>query len=169
MFSATEAPTTGTTTAQATVVDSQGNVYVVGNATGNFGSQLNQGSQDVYLSKYDSAGNLQWSKLLGSAGTASAYSLALNPSTGGVVVSGSTTRRSDATAVTDGNTDSFVASYDTNGNQLWEQQIPTLTNNQANAVTVDSQGNVYIGGSVNGRDRRGPDELGRHQRLSRAS
>ena len=150
LFSATEAPTTGTTTATQTVVDSQGNIYEIGNATGNMGNQLNQGSQDVYLTKYDSAGNLQWSELLGSAGSADAYSLALNPSTGGVVVSGSTTADLTSTAVTNGNTDSFVASYDTNGNQLWQQQIPTLSDNQANAVTVDAQGNVYIGGSVNG-------------------
>ncbi|HTW34265.1 MAG TPA: hypothetical protein VMD53_06585 [Rhizomicrobium sp.] len=148
LFNATEAPTTGTTTAVQTVVDSQGNVYEVGNATGNMGNQLNQGSQDVYLTKYDSAGNLQWSELLGSAGSASAFSLALNPSTGGVVVSGSTTADLTSTAVTNGNTDSFVASYDQNGNQLWTQQIPTLSANQANAVTVDSSGNVYIGGSV---------------------
>lgn len=145
----TEAPSSGTTTVQSTVVDSQGNVYVVGNATGNIGSQLNQGTQDVYLSKYDSAGNLQWSKLLGSSGSASAYSLALNPQ-GGVVVAGSGTSALTTTSVDDGNTDSFVASYDTNGNQNWVQQIPTLNNNQANAVTVDSQGNVYIGGSVTG-------------------
>ncbi|MBU6298872.1 MAG: hypothetical protein KJS68_11560, partial [Alphaproteobacteria bacterium] len=59
-FSATVSPSTGTTTAQSTVVDANGNVYMVGNATGNFGNQLNQGSQDVYLTKYDSAGNLQW-------------------------------------------------------------------------------------------------------------
>jgi hypothetical protein len=100
LFNATEAPTTGTTTATQTVVDSQGNVYEIGNATGNMGSQLNQGSQDVYLTKYDSAGNLQWSELLGSAGSASGYSLALNPSTGGVVVSGSTTADLSPTAVT---------------------------------------------------------------------
>lgn len=150
LFNATEAPSTGTTTAQQTVVDSQGNVYVVGDATGNMGSQLNQGSQDVYLSKYDSDGTLEWSQLLGSAGTANAYSLALNPSTGGVVVAGSTTAALSTTAVSNGNSDSFVASYDQNGNQLWETQIPTLNNNQANAVTVDSQGNVYIGGSVSG-------------------
>jgi hypothetical protein len=150
LFNETEAPTTGTTTAAQTVVDAQGNVYEVGNATGNMGNQLNQGSQDVYLTKYDSAGNLQWSELLGSAGTASGFSLALNPSTGGVVVSGATTGDLSPTAVTNGNNDSFVASYDNNGNQLWEQQIPTLSTNQANAVTVDAQGNVYVGGSVNG-------------------
>ena len=160
LFNETEAPTTGTTTATQTVVDAQGNVYEIGNATGNMGNQLNQGSQDVYLTKYDSAGNLQWSELLGSAGTASGYSLALNPSTGGVVVSGATTADLSPTAITNGNNDSFVASYDTNGNQLWEQQIPTLSTNQANAVTVDAQGNVYIGGSVNGSIGTGQTDAG---------
>ena len=44
IFSVNQEATTGTTTAQATVVDSSGNVYVIGNATGNFGNQLNQGT-----------------------------------------------------------------------------------------------------------------------------
>ncbi len=161
LFNETEAPTTGTTQAVQSVVDSQGNVYEVGDATGNMGNQLNQGTQDVYLTKYDSAGNLQWSELLGSAGSASAYSLALNPSTGGVVVSGSTTASLTPTAVTNGSNDSFVASYDDNGNQLWTQQIPTLSANQANAVTVDGQGNVYIGGSVTGSIGTGQTNAGK--------
>ncbi|HEV7960398.1 MAG TPA: hypothetical protein VGP01_05165, partial [Rhizomicrobium sp.] len=65
VVSSEQQASTGVTTAQATVVDSSGNVYVLGNATGNFGNQLNQGSQDVYLTKYDSAGNAVWSKLVG--------------------------------------------------------------------------------------------------------
>ncbi len=148
-FSTTVSPTTGTTTAQSTVVDANGNVYMVGNATGSFANQLNQGSQDVYLTKYDSAGNLQWTKLLGSAGSASATSLALNPN-GGVVVAGSTTADLGTTAVANGNTDSFVAKYDANGNQTWTTQIQTLNNNQAAAVSVDASGNVYVGGQVTG-------------------
>ncbi|HEX4370438.1 MAG TPA: hypothetical protein VH019_03745 [Rhizomicrobium sp.] len=140
---------TGTTTAQATVVDSSGNVYVLGNATGNFGNQLNQGTQDTYLTKYDSAGNVTWSKLVGSAGSASGYGIALDPA-GGVVITGSTTAAVTTTSITNGNTDSFVASYDANGNQNWIQQIQTLATNQANAVSVDASGNVYIGGSVSG-------------------
>jgi hypothetical protein len=148
-FSATSTPTTGLTTAQSTVVDSSGNVYVVGNATGNFGNQINQGTQDTYLTKYDSAGNVQWTRMLGSAGTASAYSLALNPK-GGVVVAGSTTGTVMTTSVADGNTDSFVAQYDSSGNQTWTKQIQTLANNQAASVSVDSSGNIYIGGQVSG-------------------
>src|SRR5262249_16935884 len=75
-FVAETSPSSGATTAQATAVDANGDVYVVGNATGDFTNQINQGSQDVYLSKYDSTGQLQWSKLLGSAGTASGYAIA---------------------------------------------------------------------------------------------
>ncbi|HEY4113521.1 MAG TPA: hypothetical protein VGM17_05610 [Rhizomicrobium sp.] len=160
VFNATAAPETGTTTAQSTVVDAQGNVYVVGNATGNFGNQLNQGTQDVYLSKYDSAGNLQWTSLLGSNGMASGLSLALNPN-GGVVVAGSTTADLVQSAVADGNNDSFVASYDSNGNQNWVSQIPTLNNNQAAAVSVDSSGNVYIGGQVTGVVGKGQTSSGK--------
>jgi hypothetical protein len=145
----TVAPTSGNTTVQSSVTDADGNVYIVGNATGNFGSELNQASQDVYLSKYNSVGQVVWSQLLGSTGTSAAYSLALNPK-GGVVLAGSSSAPLTTSSIDDGNTDSFVASYDANGNQNWVQQIPTLTNNQAAAVTVDTQGNVYIGGSVTG-------------------
>jgi hypothetical protein len=148
-FSTSASPTTGLTTAQSTVVDSSGNVYVVGNATGDYGNQINQGTQDTYLTKYDSAGQVVWTEMLGSAGTASAYSLALNPK-GGVVVAGSTTGQVMQTAVSDGNNDSFVAEYDSSGNQTWVKQIQTLNNNQAAAVSVDASGNVYIGGQVTG-------------------
>src|SRR6201996_3898267 len=149
VLTSNQSATTGTTTATNTVVDSSGNVYVIGNATGDFGSQLNQGTQDAYLTKYDSAGNVQWTQMLGSAGSANGYGLALDPS-GGVVVTGSTTADLTDTSVADGNNDSFVARYDSSGNQTWIQQVQTLATNQANAVSVDASGNVYIGGSVSG-------------------
>ena len=149
-FSVNQANTGGITAAQATAVDSSGNVYVVGNSTGNFGTgQINQASQDVYLTKYDSAGNVVWSNLLGSGGTANGYGLALDPS-GGVVVTGATTGQVMTTAISNGNNDSFVARYDANGEQTWVKQIQTLATNQSNSVSVDASGNIYIGGSVAG-------------------
>ena len=148
-FSVTASPTTGNTTASDMVTDSSGNVYVVGSATGNIGQQINQGTQDVYLTKYDSAGNVLWSNLVGSAGSATGYSVALNPK-GGVVVAGSTTADLTTTAIADGNTDTFVASYDSSGDQNWVKQIQTLAQNQPASVSVDSNGNVYVGGSVGG-------------------
>ncbi|HEY0107672.1 MAG TPA: hypothetical protein VGB91_16445 [Rhizomicrobium sp.] len=147
--SVTAAPSSGTTTANATAVDASGNVYVLGNATGSFGNQVNQGSQDAYLTKYDSAGNVLWTRLLGSTGTASGTSLALDP-TGGVVIAGATNADLLPTSVADGNTDTYVARYDANGNQTWVKQLQTLSQNQAASVSVDASGNVFIGGQVSG-------------------
>jgi hypothetical protein len=148
-FSVNQQASTGTTTAAGSVVDASGNIYVIGNATGDFGNQINQGTQDSYLTKYDSAGHVLWQKLLGSGGTANAYGLALDPS-GGVVVTGATTSQVMTTAISNGNNDSFVARYDAQGEQSWIKQIQTLATNQSNAVSVDASGNIYIGGSVSG-------------------
>ena len=148
-FSTNIAPDSGTASAKATAVDANGNVYVVGNATGSFGSEVNQGAQDVYLTKYDSAGNVQWTKLLGSAGTADAYGLAIDPDSGGVVIAGSVTGDLKPAAI-GGGTDSFVAKYDSAGNQTWLRQVAPAMNDQANTVSVDQAGNIYVGGEVNG-------------------
>jgi hypothetical protein len=158
-FSRTMAPSSGTSTASATVVDASGNVYMLGNATGDFGSQLNQGTQDVYLTKYDSTGTQLWTKLLGSAGTADGAAMALNPG-GGVTVVGSTTAKLVTTAVADGNLDSFATRFDAEGNQVWTTQIPTLNKNQATAVSVDASGSVYIGGQTTGVIGSGQTKIG---------
>ena len=71
-FSKSIAPANGTATAKSTVVDSNGNVYVLGTTTGNFGGLLDKGEQDAYLTKYDSAGNVLWQRMLGAQGSADA-------------------------------------------------------------------------------------------------
>ena len=148
-FAANIAPDTGTASAKNTVVDANGNVYVIGDATGSFGSEVNQAAQDVFLTKYDSAGNVQWTKLLGSAATASGFGLAVDPKSGGVVVAGSVTGDLTPTAIGSG-TDSFVAKYDSSGNQAWLRQVAPAMNDSASDVSVDEAGNIYVGGQVNG-------------------
>ena len=150
-FSVNTKPTTSgsTSTASSTVVDAQGNVYTLGSTNGSFGSQINQGAQDAVLTKYDSAGNVLWTRMLGATGTASGSTLALDP-TGGVVIAGSDNAPLTATSVNNGNVDTFVSKYDANGNQTWVKQIQTLAQNQAASVSVDSSGNVFIGGQVSG-------------------
>jgi len=157
-FNTTTTPDSGVSTAQATVVDANGNVYVVGNTTGSFGGQIEKGDQDVYLTKYDSAGNVQWTRLLGSQSSASGYSLALDP-TGGVVVAGSTTGPLSQNAI-GGGTDSFVAKYSGDGTQKWLHQLDPVSNDTAFAVTVDTTGNVYYGGQVNGPIASGQTRVG---------
>jgi hypothetical protein len=67
-----------------------------------------------------------------------------------VVVTGASTADLTTTSVADGNNDSFVARYNVSGEQTWIRQIQTLATNQANSVSVDASGNIYIGGSVSG-------------------
>ena len=159
-FSVSANPTSGTTTAQASAVDANGNIYVLGNATGDFGSQLNQGTQDVYLTKYDSAGNVQWTQMVGAASSASGYALTLDQN-GNAYVAGSTTSALTTTALDGGKDDSFVAKYDQNGTPVWTQQIKTLNANQANAISVDASGNVFIGGQVTGVIGQGQTNAGK--------
>jgi hypothetical protein len=158
-FSTNIAPDSGTASAKNTVVDGNGNVYVIGDATGSFGDEVNQGAQDVYLTKYDSAGNVQWTKLLGSADSASGFGLAVDPKSGGVVIAGAVTGDLTPTSIGSG-TDSFVAKYDSSGNQTWLRQVAPVNNDQANSVSVDSSGNIYVGGQVNGAIASGSTSAG---------
>jgi hypothetical protein len=141
-------PDGGTATAQSTVVDAQGNAYVLGTTTGDMGGQLEKGSSDVYLTKFDSAGNKLWTRLVGAEASANGYSLALDP-TGGVVIAGSTTGTLSQSAI-GGGTDAFVAKYSSDGTQKWLHQVSPLSNDSAFAVSVDASGNVYVGGQVSG-------------------
>ena len=158
-FTANIKPDAGTAAAKAIATDDDGNVYVVGNSTGSFGSAINQASEDVFLTKYDSAGNVQWTRLLGSAGSAGAYSLAVDPIGGGVVVAGSVTGNLTPTSI-GGGTDSFVAKYDADGKQTWLRQIAPASNDRANAVSIDASGNIYVGGQVNGVIASGQTSVG---------
>ena len=137
-----------TATAKSAAIDSEGNVYVVGDTTGDFGSQLNQATSDVYLTKYDSAGKVLWTRLLGSAGSASGFSVAAAPG-GGVIVAGSVTGDLSAASI-GGGADSFAAKYDSEGNQSWLHQAAPLSNDSALGVAVDASGNVYLAGKVSG-------------------
>ena len=48
-------------------VDSSGNIYVTGRTGGALDSIANSGSSDIFLVKYDSTGEKQWTKLLGTS------------------------------------------------------------------------------------------------------
>lgn len=138
------------TKATATAVDSQGNVFVVGNSKGDFGSQINGASvQDVFLSKYDAAGNLLFSRLLGASGTAKAFDIAID-SSDNVFIAGQVNNELTATGTFSG-FDSFVTKYDKTGLELWTHQQDTIASDQANSLAIDAAGDVYVTGSISGR------------------
>lgn len=113
---------------EGVAVDGLGNAFV----THNLGDIPAPG-----VKKFDSLGNLLWARQLPiprSAANAIAVDDLGNPYiTGGA------------------NADAFVTKYDSEGDLLWTGQfVPTETQDVGRDISVDSQGNAYITGVING-------------------
>lgn len=150
---------------QATATGSDGSVYMLANINGTTGGQAIQGTQDVALIRYDSAGNVVYTRTLGAANSASGLSLALSPDGTQIAIAGtvtgalnpSTTTGASTSATSAANTvpQGFVTVFDSEGNEQWTQQIAatggTGTGVQANAVAFGSGGMVYVAGQTDGK------------------
>ena len=131
---------------QAVTTDSIGNVYISGGTNGSLGGG-NAGQNDAWVAKYDSQGNLLWTRQLGTAGNDSSDAIATD-SEGNVYLSGFTNGTlGEANA---GGGDAWVAKYDTQGNLLWIEQLGSPQRDDSQGVGVDSNGNLYLSGSTEG-------------------
>lgn len=138
------------TSATATAVDSQGNVYVVGTTQGDFGNQINAAeSQDVYLSKFDATGNLLFTRLLGASDSAEAFDLVID-SNDNVYIAGQVNNEL-VTSDTLSGFDSFVTKFDSSGFELFTYQQDTTATDQANSLAIDANGDVIVVGSISGQ------------------
>ncbi|THD65212.1 hypothetical protein [Phenylobacterium sp.] len=145
---------------QAEQVGPDGSVYMLANVTGTVEGQSIQGTQDVALMKYDSAGHLVYTRTLGAASTATGLGLAVS-STGQVAVVGSVTGglsgavngalNSGATGANASNSDSFTTLYDSSGNELWTERRGSTGNDSASQVSFSADGStVYVAGQAQG-------------------
>jgi hypothetical protein len=133
-----------------TVRDNDGNVFVLGTTTGNVGGQVNQSaSGDVMLHKYDSAGNLLWSKLMGATDKADGLALAVD-SKGAAVIAGQLTGKI-GTAPAAGGLDSFVMKVGANGEEAFVRQVGSALDDGATALTIGPDDAIYVGGYAKGR------------------
>ena len=145
------------TSVQATATGPDGSVYMLANIDSKTadGQPIN-GTSDVALMKYDSAGNLQYTRTLGAANAASGYAIAVSADGSQVAITGTTTGQLDATdpsqaaAATTG----FVSVYSTDtGDEQWTQtqSQPEGTTQTPTAVTFGANGQVIVAGTATGQ------------------
>ncbi|AVV49224.1 SBBP repeat-containing protein [Leptospira santarosai] len=136
--------------------DSSNNVYVTGQASGNFDGQSLTGVYDLFVTKFNSSGSKQWTRLMGVAGDeTTAYAIS-SDAFENVYSVGSTNGSLDGQTFIGSapdyiDTDLFIVKYDSNGNKQWTRLLGIAANSNtvAKAVTTDSSGNIFIAGSSN--------------------
>jgi len=146
-------------------VDSAGNTYTTGSfqdtvdfdpESGTANLTSNSGSNDVFVTKISSSGNLVWAKAIGGAGNDVGHALTVD-SSGNVFVVGRFERTVDfdpgANTVNVSSTgfdDGFIVKLDPNGSYEWARAIGGTSADYAQGVAVDSVGNAYTTGYFQG-------------------
>ncbi|MEK7750791.1 MAG: SBBP repeat-containing protein, partial [Acidobacteriota bacterium] len=132
----------------ASAAGADGNYYVAGYTRGALPGQTSQGLDDAFVRKYDSSGNIAWTRQFGSTSSDRAQGVAVD-SAGNVFVAGAAQGPLPG-QVSLGSSDGFVRKYDSNGNELWTRQFGSSTVDDASAVAVDPSGGVTVVGRTYG-------------------
>jgi hypothetical protein len=125
-------------------VDSVGSIYVVGSTFGALAGQPSAGDFDAFVRKYDSSGNVVWSRQFGSSSLDEGRGVAVDRA-GSLYVVGFTNGVLPGQAPA-GSTDGFVRKYDLNGVEVWTRQFGAATSDEATSVAVGGTGSVYVAG-----------------------
>jgi hypothetical protein len=135
--------TTSSERAHAVATDSANNIYVVGGTYGGLDDEVNSGNSDAFLTKFDSSGTRQWTRLLGTTGSDTAYGVAVDAA-GNAYVTGGIESLEGGTA----NSDVFVAKYAPDGTRTWVRQFGTFCSEWANSIALGTGGSLYVVGEI---------------------
>lgn len=122
-------------------LDNSNNVYV----TGGTSSDGTTDGTDLQIAKYDTNGNLQWQKTLGSVGLYQAgLSVVVEQSTGDFYVGGFSLPNGGFPQ----NNAMLLVKYDSSGVLQWQKSL-TYAGSQADCsdIALDSSGNIYLAGT----------------------
>lgn len=133
-------------TARSVASAGDGSVYVLADLTDGSATSDIKGARDVALLKYDSAGKLVFSEILGASQSASGYALAVS-SDGKVAVAGSLEGNLSGTTAK-GGADSFVTVFDSSGKELWTARRGASANDEALAIAFAPNGSVIVSGKT---------------------
>lgn len=134
-------------TGQSVSADSLGNVFVTGSTLGNLGGP-NAGDEDVFVSKFNAAGVVQWTRLWGTPGEDSGRAVSAD-GLGNVYVTGHTDGvLLDPNVGGPGN--AHLSRYTAEGIREWTVFLGTDEAEAGNGVAADRLGNIYVTGLTGG-------------------
>ncbi len=142
--------------------DVDGNVFVTGYTSslnfpiqnsGTFFQGTLEGNTDAFVLKFSNSGNLIWATYYGAIGTDKGFSITCDLN-GNVFLTGATTSanfpvQNSGTffqGTIGGDTDVFILKFDNSGNRLWATYYGGSDSEEANSITCDPDGNVFITG-----------------------
>jgi len=147
--------------ANGVATDSSGNVYVTGTTYWELDGNTSAGKADLFVVKYNSSGTWQWTKQNGTDRYDEARGVATD-SSGNVYVVGGTKGNLNGIS-NSGRTDAFVIKFHSSGTRQWTKKLGTWQTDFANAVAIDSSGNIYVAGvterHLDGNASAGNDDL----------
>ena len=132
--------------ANGIATDANGSVYTTGFTQGAL-EGTNAGSSDAFIRAYDTDGNLRWTRQFGTSSFDAANGIATDAN-GNLYTTGTTDGALEGPNA--GRFDAFIRAYDTDGNLRWTRQFGTSSDDYANGIATDANGNVYTSGYTQG-------------------
>lgn len=129
-----------------------GEIFVVGAFSGvadfGGGDLFNEGSDDIFLVKYDRFGAHQWSQSFGGTGQDRGFGVAVD-NLGNVFITGEFRDQIElggASLISAGQSDIFIAKYNSAGSHQWSSQYGGPGNDHGVDIAVTTGGSSYITG-----------------------
>jgi hypothetical protein len=128
--------------ANGIATDSSGNVYVTGFTGGALDNNTSAGASDLFVVKYDSAGDHKWTKQLGTSSYDQARGITTD-SSGNIYLTGGTYDSIDFLG--SHREDLFVVKYDSDGDWKWTRQVDDA--GFGVDIIANSNGDIYVASS----------------------
>ena len=152
----------------AVATDSAGNIFITGYFAGSIdfgtGALTSLGESNIFLVKFDPAGDTVWSKRFGGAGHQQAFHLTVD-ATDSVTIAGGYDNSVDfggGPLTSDGPTYAFVAKFDASGTHLWSRGFGSAMSSGASGVASADANHVLLAGNFLGGIDFGGGQLTTH-------
>ena len=127
------------------IVGIDNDIYIVGNTNGNLDGQENNGGVDIFLSKFQTNGTKEWTKLIGTSDDDNVSSIEMG-SDGSIYILGNSYGDINGQS-NNGKSDIFITKLNSNGDLEWSKIEGYNNDDFGNSITINDEGFIYIIGT----------------------